>query len=111
MANRAFVVDVQDRVTETQCPSCGNSHLEFELRCDLAHSDCLAVARCTQCQAMFDVDADSFLDMTEGDLSAGRLRCPRCHGKTATLALACSTSSHSCRYTVSCSACQDVRSA
>jgi hypothetical protein len=106
MINRTFVVDVQDRVARTRCPSCDNAQLEFELRCELPYSECLFVARCTRCRLKFDVDADSYLEATKSD-SEGHVRCPTCHRKTATLALAWHTASHSRRYVVTCPECDD----
>jgi transcription elongation factor Elf1 len=109
MINHAFVVDVQDRVAHTQCPSCGNPQLEFELRCELAHAECLFVAKCVRCHLMFEVDADSFVDVTKNAADAGHFRCPTCQTDNATLALDLHTASHSGRYALHCPQCEGAR--
>ena len=105
MINQAFVVDFQDRVAHTRCPSCGHPQLDFELRCEIAHAECLFVARCTRCHVMFEVDADSFVDVTKNAAGEGYIQCPKCQTHRATLALACHTASHSCRYALYCPEC------
>ena len=106
MINTAFVSDVSHRVPHTSCPSCEEARLEFTLRCDLGGAECLFLARCGGCNTVFDLDAESFPSGLSSDsLQSGHILCPRCDQRLAMVTLACSTSSHSCRYALQCSHC------
>ena len=106
MVNVAFVSDVQHRVLNTSCPSCGEPHLEFELRCDLGGSECLFLARCGRCHSAFDLDTDSFPPgLSRDNIHPGYILCPRCDQTLALVKLECSTTSRSCRYAVQCANC------
>jgi transcription elongation factor Elf1 len=106
MVNAAFVSDVQQRVPQTSCPSCGERQLRFELRCDLGSTECLFLARCGRCHVVFELDAESFPPGLSADsIRSGHILCPRCDQRLVMAALACSTSSRSCRYTLRCTNC------
>ena len=106
MINAAFVSDAQRRVPHTSCPSCGEPHLEFSLRCDLGGAECLFLARCARCHASFDLEADSFPPgLSAGSLTDGNIACPTCDEDLAMVTLTCSTSSYSCRYALKCPTC------
>ena len=107
MVNAAFISDMQNRVPHTSCPSCGEPHLEFMMRCDMGNAECLFVARCGRCHMAFGLDADSFrpgLSSTE-DVRPSDLHCNRCQQSLAMVTLSCSASSRSCRYALRCPHC------
>ena len=108
MVNAAFVSDLQNRVPRTSCPSCGKSHLEFAMRCDIGSTECLFVARCELCHIVFGVDADSFpagLSSGGDDIQPAHLQCARCKESLAMVTLSCSATSHSCHYALRCPRC------
>jgi hypothetical protein len=94
MLNAACVSDLRNRVPNTRCPSCGQPHLEFSMRCDLGGTECLLVARCDACHMVFNVDVDTFPPP-----------CTRCHQELELATLTCSTTSRSCRYVLQCPRC------
>jgi hypothetical protein len=107
VVNAAFVSDLQNRVPKTSCPSCGKSHLEFAMRCDVGSTECLFVARCELCHMIFGVDEDSFPAgvLPDGDMQPEHLRCARCKQSLVMVTLSCSATSHSCRYALRCPSC------
>ncbi len=106
MVNAAFVSDAQHRVAKTGCPSCGAPNLEFALRCDIGHAECLFLARCGRCHMAFDLDQDSLpFGLTADHLHAGQVLCPRCNQSLAVVSFACTTSSRSCGYSLQCTEC------
>ena len=108
MVNPDFVSDVQLRVPNTNCPSCGEPHLEFSVCCDLAGADCMFLARCSRCQMRFDLDADSFPEgLSTDSLRSGNISCPTCDRALAVVTLNCRLSSRSCAYGLRCSHCDD----
>jgi hypothetical protein len=106
MISAGFVSDMQRRVPETRCPSCGAPHLEFSLRCDLGGAECLFLARCSRCNSSFDLDPESFPPGLSADsLTDGTIACPACGDELAMVTLTRSTSSYSCRYALRCPSC------
>lgn len=94
MLPAAFVSDLQNRLPLTSCPVCGQQPLEFRMRCDLGTTECLFVARCDCCHAVFNIDVDSFPPP-----------CARCKQELKFVTLSVSATSHSCHYELHCPNC------
>jgi hypothetical protein len=108
MANATFVRDAQRRVSHTDCPLCGQPHLDFSMRCDIDGTDCLFLARCGRCNVVFDLDPESFPPgLTAEHLKGGHVACPSCDDPLAIVTLTCSIDSHSCRYGFACPTCDE----
>ncbi len=91
----------QKLLAETDCPSCSETRLQFDLRCDLGMDECLYTATCLSCQTMFTVARPKEPKALETEV------CASCDNQRAAKSMQCNTQSRSCSVVWHCTDCEE----
>jgi len=92
--------DVQLRLANLPCPSCGGRGLDLRIRCDLDETECLYVAICDGCATEYLIDRDSAPAKIGDDQICGVCGSPDC-----CVTLSCDAVTHRCVYGASHASC------
>lgn len=100
--------EIQSKLREMACPSCGKSNFNVVLRCDFGYEECLYTVKCESCSHIFEISTETKrLKAREPDIEErlAQSKCPYCGQRGAELNFRCDLTSRECFYFVTCKNC------